>query len=122
MRSRRDRCGWSGSTPRPSSCGIVWPSRADPRDRHALPGGAPPVVPHLRVDAAAPTDDQLEDGAQPSVTLTAWITTPTRPPTTVPLIRMNCRSRPTCSSIRRAASRPSQRSMVWVITAVTSAP
>ena len=27
----------------------------------------------------------------------------------VPLIRMNCRSRPTCSSILRAASRPSQR-------------
>ena len=34
--------------------------RADPRDRHALPGGAPPDVPHLRVDAAAPTADQLE--------------------------------------------------------------
>ena len=30
---------------------------------------------------------------------TAWMSTPTRPPTTVPLIRMNCRSRPTCSSI-----------------------
>jgi sugar-phosphatase len=34
--------------------------RADPRDRHALPRAAPPVVPHLRVDAAAPTADQLE--------------------------------------------------------------
>jgi hypothetical protein len=33
--------------------------RDDPRDRHALPGGEPPAVPHLRVDAAAPTDDQL---------------------------------------------------------------
>ena len=33
--------------------------RADPRDRHALPGAAPPAVPHLRVDAAAPTDDQV---------------------------------------------------------------
>ncbi len=40
----------------------------------------------------------------------------------VPLIRMNCRSRPTCSSIRSAASLPSQRSMVWVMTAVSSAP
>ena len=43
---------------------------------------------------------------------TAWMSTPTRPPTMVPLIRMNCRSRPTCSSILRAASLPSQRSMV----------
>jgi mannitol-1-/sugar-/sorbitol-6-phosphatase len=34
--------------------------RADSRDRHALPAGQPPAVPHLRVDAAAPTDDQLE--------------------------------------------------------------
>jgi hypothetical protein len=34
--------------------------RGDPRDRHALPGGAPPAVPHLRVDARAPTADQLE--------------------------------------------------------------
>jgi hypothetical protein len=34
--------------------------RGDPRDRHALPGGAPPAVPHLRVDAGAPTADQLE--------------------------------------------------------------
>ena len=54
--------------------------------------------------------------------VTAWMTTPTRPPTMVPLIRMNCRSRPTCSSMRRAASLPSHRSIVWVITVVTSVP
>ena len=30
-------------------------------------------------------------------------------------MRMNCRSRPTCSSIRAEASRPSQRSIVSVI-------
>ena len=35
----------------------------------------------------------------------------------VPLIRMNWRSRPTWSSIRFAASRPSQRATVKVITA-----
>ncbi len=35
---------------------------------------------------------------------------------------MNCRSRPTCSSILRAASLPSQRFTVWVITAVSSSP
>ena len=40
----------------------------------------------------------------------------------VPLILMNCRSRPTCSSILRAASSPSQRSMVCVMTAVSSSP
>ena len=33
--------------------------RADSRDLHARPGGPTPAVPHLRVDAAAPTDDQL---------------------------------------------------------------
>ena len=32
---------------------------------------------------------------------TAWMTNPARPPTTVPLIRMNWRSRPTCSSSLR---------------------
>ena len=40
----------------------------------------------------------------------------------VPLIRMNWRSRPTCSSIRRAASLPSQRSIVGVMIVVTSVP
>src|SRR3954465_4445965 len=50
------------------------------------------------------------------------MTRPTRPPTTVPLILMNWRSRPTCSSMRSAASRPSHFSIVWVITAVTSSP
>ena len=34
--------------------------------------------------------------------------TPTRPPTTVPLMRMNCRSRPTSSSIRRGGLPPSR--------------
>ncbi len=34
-------------------------ARADPRDHHALPAGALPGVPHLRVDAAASTDDQV---------------------------------------------------------------
>src|SRR5690606_34632312 len=53
---------------------------------------------------------------------TVWINTPTRPPTMVPLIRMNCRSRPTCSSILSAASLPSQRSIVWVMTAASSSP
>ena len=40
----------------------------------------------------------------------------------VPLIRMNWRSRPTWSSIRRAASLPSQRSIVSVMTVVSSSP
>src|SRR5207249_5973400 len=43
---------------------------------------------------------------------TAWMTSPARPPTTVPLIRMNCRSRPSSSSRRREVSSPSQRAMV----------
>ena len=36
--------------------------------------------------------------------MAAWISTPASAPTTVPLTRMNCRSRPATSSIRRAAS------------------
>ena len=47
---------------------------------------------------------------------------PPAQPTTVPLIRMNCRSRPTCSSIRRLASSASQRSIVSVMIAVISTP
>ncbi len=52
------------------------------------------------------------DAPHASVTDTAWMTTPTRPPTIVPLMRMNCRSLPTCSSMRREASWPSHWSMV----------
>ena len=50
----------------------------------------------------------------------AWITRPARPPTTVPLMRMYCRSRPTCSSIRRLASSASQRATVPEIRSATS--
>src|SRR6202035_1270766 len=47
---------------------------------------------------------------------------PASEPTTVPLMRINCRSRPTCSSMRRLASSASQRSIVSVIIAVISTP
>ena len=50
----------------------------------------------------------------------AWIAMPTRAPTAVPLSRMNCRSRPASSSIRRAVSLPSQRSTVALMTVVIS--
>jgi predicted kinase len=36
-------------------------ARGEPRDRHAVAGGEPPAVPHLRVDAATPTADQLRE-------------------------------------------------------------
>ena len=49
-----------------------------------------------------------------------WITNPASPPTRVPLMRMNCRSRPTCSSMRRAVDSPSHRSTVVAISSVTS--
>ena len=42
---------------------------------------------------------------------TVWIPRPARPPITVPLMRMNCRSGPSSSSRRRAVSSPSQRLM-----------
>src|SRR6478736_1026430 len=86
----------------------------------------------LRVRAGVDQVRELEELAQPdrlvanryvvhvrllqSTSETAWMATPTSPPTTVPLMRMNCRSRPTCSSILRAASWPSQRSIVVVMT------
>ena len=48
---------WLDATP--ELLGERLAARADPRDRHARPRGAPPAVPHLRVDAAAPTDEQV---------------------------------------------------------------
>ena len=86
--------------------------------KHALSGG----IVRVNGDIVVVTHASIVPSPQEIATLTAWISTPTRPPTTVPLMRMNCRSRPTCSSMRRAASRPSHRSTVWVITAVSSAP
>lgn len=52
----------------------------------------------------------------------AWIAMPARPPTTVPLMRMNCRSRPTCSSMRSAVSLPSHRLTVAEMIVATSLP
>ena len=50
-----------------------------------------------------------------SAVVSTWISTPASPPTTVPLMRMNCRSRPTCSSTRRLVSWPSHLPTVSVI-------
>ena len=41
-----------------------------------------------------------DQSAQPMTSSKEWMTIPTRPPTTVPLMRTNCRSRPSCSSRR----------------------
>ena len=49
-----------------------------------------------------------------------WMARPARPPTSVPLIRMNWRSRPTCSSILRLVASASQRSTVEAIRSDTS--
>ena len=53
---------------------------------------------------------------------TAWMSMPMRPPTRVPLMRMNCRSRPTWSSTRSAVSLPSHRSTVSLMMRVSSVP
>lgn len=45
---------------------------------------------------------------------------PTNPPTSVPLILMNCRSRPTCTSIFSDAAVASYPSTVRAISAETS--
>ena len=55
-------------------------------------------------------------------TPTAWMATPARLPTTVPLIRMNCRSRPTAASMRVDASRGSQPATVRWISETTVSP
>lgn len=52
----------------------------------------------------------------------AWMSRPARQPTTVPLMRMNWRSRPTNSSMRSLASSASQRSTVVVMTLASSWP
>src|SRR3954451_12033281 len=82
------------------------------------------ILPHPAAPCRTPPHPAAprRNGAGQRRTLTVWITTPTSPPTIVPLIRMNCRSRPTCSSILRAASLPSQRLTVCVMIAVSSAP
>ena len=53
---------------------------------------------------------------------TAWIATPTSPPTTVPLIRMNCRSRPTAPSIRSETVLASHRFTVSETSRTISEP
>jgi len=58
--------------------------------------------------------------AYSSRTATVWMARPASEPTTVPLMRMNCRSRPTCSSTLREVSSPSQRSTVSVMSVVIS--
>lgn len=79
---------------------------------------------HAAVDDHMSTDHPYHDSETHrdsyDSTVRAWITSPTIAPTRVPLIRMNWRSRPTCSSIRSAASLPSHRSMVCEITAAIS--
>ena len=63
----------------------------------------------------------LETGEKPSAAAalaTEKMTRPASEPTTVPLMRMNCRSRPTCNSIFSLVSLPSQRATVSVISDV----
>jgi hypothetical protein len=57
-----------------------------------------------------------------AATVIAWIAMPASAPTTVPLIRMNCRSRPTATSIRRAAEVGFQPPTVRSIKTVSSLP
>src|SRR5438132_4001922 len=56
----------------------------------------------------------------PKSTDIVWISRPTRPPTRVPLMRMNCRSLPTASSSRRTATSASQALTVRAIRSATS--
>ena len=53
---------------------------------------------------------------------TVWRARPARPPTTVPLMRMNWRSGPSSSSRRSAVSSPSQRAIVLLTSWVISPP
>ena len=59
---------------------------------------------------------------QASSTATPWMASPARAPTTVPLMRMNCRSRPTAASMRADASRGSQPATVRRMSATTVSP
>ncbi len=54
----------------------------------------------------------IERVGDKSATSTTWMSRPTRPPTSVPLIRIYCRSRPTAPSRRSVTVRASQPRMV----------
>ena len=59
-------------------------------------------------------------GAGYSTCVNAWMSTPTMHPTIVPLMRMNCRSRPTWSSMSRAVDGPSHFAIVDSMSPLTS--
>ena len=58
---------------------------------------------------ATSAERRIAEGQRTIRTEMVWMTRPARPPTTVPLILMNCRSRPTWVSINCEVSSPSQR-------------
>ena len=110
----RPPCCCSASNSRRASIGYTQyflhvPAAAGrPAHVRRLPGLDRARSPSLvRVDSrwtASTSSEHLADACRSA--------TPTRAPTTVPLTRMNCRSRPTCSSRRRLVSSASQRSTV----------
>ena len=77
------------------------------RHRGRAVGRAVAGAPHRAAHPAQPVGRRgavgrlrTRPGAQLMSWPTVWITRPARPPTTVPLMRMNCRSRPICCSMR----------------------
>ena len=96
------------------------------RDRAATAyhGGPSPTCDRARADLARMTYLALTqfDPGQASATVTAWIASPASAPTTVPLIRMNCRSRPTATSMRSDASLPSHPATVRWMSETTVPP
>lgn len=84
----------------------------DANDRRSVAGGT---------STTNSCSGQPEAKRQPKIKwATVKIPQPAKAPTTVPLIRMNCRSLPTCSSILREVSSASQRATVSVMTAAIS--
>lgn len=95
MRGRMPSRPAAASNPAPGR-----PLKQPPRARRTTPAPQPPHAP-------TPRD-------------TAKITSPANDPTTVPLIRMNCRSRPMWASILRVVCSASQPATVSVIRDVIS--
>ena len=69
---------------------------------------------------AATFDVGIRNRAHYSTCVNAWMSTPTMHPTIVPLMRMNCRSRPTWSSMSRAVDGPSHFAIVDSMSPLTS--
>jgi hypothetical protein len=108
---QREACGRDGLILRRLPCSVTWdrhPHRSFSRGFHPTSRLRPPPRPDVRNGASCTTFVPVCQAQ----TSTAWITTPTSPPTKVPLTRIYWRSRPTAFSSRPVTVSASQLRIV----------